>query len=177
MKLVLVVILLATSAFAQNPAPIVQNACGPEKTRFEVTLDPTKHTLAQPEAERATVYFIQDEPGTSVTRVGTVTRIGMDGAWIGAAKRSSWFSVSVPAGEHHFCVNHQTHVLAKATELVHLTAQTGKTYYFRVRYIPPPEAAGYTNLLLDRPDSDQALRLIASYPQATWCPSDTCALK
>lgn len=65
MKFILVLTLATTSAFAQNPAPLAQNACGPEKdvVRGDAGLHEAHSGLAQPEAGKAVVYFIQDEPG------------------------------------------------------------------------------------------------------------------
>jgi hypothetical protein len=101
MKSVLVMMLLAVSAFAQEQPGTVAAACGP-KEAFAVKLDQSQHTLAQPEPGRARVYFVQDIGAVNCLG-GCGTKIGLDGAWAGANKQNSYFSVSVEPGEHHVC--------------------------------------------------------------------------
>ncbi len=140
----------------------MQTACGPGKVRFDVELDKTRHAAVPVDPGKARVYFVQDL-GTENTfgAGGTfVTRIGMDGAWIGANQNNSWFSVSVEPGEHHVCVNAQAHMFGHVVELAHFTAEAGQVYYFRVRNF-----MWQTRRLEFGPtDSDQALYMISSYP-------------
>jgi hypothetical protein len=146
---------LAASAFAQDEPP-VPAACGPQGADFEVKLDKSKHALMQPELGKARVYFIQDIGRISCTGVCVKTNIGVDGTWVGAVRRNSYFSVSVEPGEHHMCAN-----TGSLIALVHFNAEAGKVYYFRAR------AFGGDNQTLfdfDPIDSDQAKYLIASYP-------------
>ena len=126
MKSALVVLLFAASAFAQTPSGPATSACGPKSDSFQMRLDKTQHTLAQPDAGKALVYFIQ-EKGSDAFAV--TTKIGIDGAWVGANKNSSYFAVSVEPGEHHVCANVQSY-RGHPVGLVHFTAEAGKVYYF-----------------------------------------------
>jgi len=90
MKIALIALLFAASAFAQEPSDGVASACGAKSGNFSVTLDKSQHTLAQPEPGRALVYFIQ-EKGSDTFDV--TTKIGIDGAWVGANKNSSYCTV------------------------------------------------------------------------------------
>jgi len=90
MKIALITLLLAASALSQEPPSGVTSACGPRTGSFAVNLDSSQHTQAQPEPGKALVYFIQ-EKGKDTFSV--TTTIGIDGAWVGANKNSSYFSV------------------------------------------------------------------------------------
>jgi hypothetical protein len=156
MKFVLVFMLLAASAFAQNQTAVVPPACGPKDPNFDVKLDKSQHTIAPPEPGKARVYFIQDLGKVNCIGACGRTKIGLDGTWVGAVQHNSYFSVSVEPGEHHLCA-----APGPITAFAHLTAEAGKTYYFRTRGFSTS-----TQLLFDFDpiDSDQAKYLIASFP-------------
>jgi hypothetical protein len=176
MKFVLSVMLFAICArplLAQKANATVQNACGPEKTWFEVELDSSKHSVTQPEDGKARVYFLHDAAGSNLTRVG------IDGAWAGALRDGSWFSVSVSPGEHHFCASHQSHFSsARYTELLHFTAEANKVYYLRIRYLSDGgKSGGWEGIQFDKIDSDQGEYLIGTRPMARWCLGINCNVK
>jgi len=162
MRIAMLVILFAGFAFAQTPSAAYPPACGPEAISFNVKTE--KSGPAQPDPAKALVYFIQDD-GPMGNHQNATLRVGLDGKWVGAYKHNSYFSVSVEPGEHHVCVNVQPY-LPGLVALAHFTAEQGEVYYFRTQlfaglatqYPTPP------HLDLDRPDSDQAKYLIASYP-------------
>jgi hypothetical protein len=164
MRIVFLFMLFAAFAFAQYPPVASPAACGPEKISFNVKTEESQPAPAQPDPGKALVYFIQDD-GPMGNHQHATLRIGLDGAWVGAYKHNSYFSVSVAPGEHHVCVNRQSSE-SGLTALAHFTAEPGKVYYFRTQLL-----AGITTLYptpphldLDQPDSDQAKYLIASYP-------------
>jgi hypothetical protein len=158
MRTIGLIMLLAVSAFAQVPPAVATAACGSEKVSFNVKLDESQHAMAQPEPGKALVYFIQEKGGDAL---GVTTNIGLDGAWVGANKNSSYFAVSVEPGEHHACANVQSH-RGHPVGLVHFTAEAGRVYYFDARVIYGEEAKAY--LFLGAVDSDQAEYLIGSSP-------------
>jgi hypothetical protein len=163
MKSALSVMLLAVSAFAQQESGALAAACGPKTTSFNVKRDDSEHTLAQPDPGKALVYFVQDIGEVNCLGGCLTTKIGLDGVWVGANQRNSYFSVSVGPGEHHLSANPQSHVgmVSRQVALVHFIAEAGKVYYFRTR------GFGDSNQLLfdlDPVDSDQAKYLISSYP-------------
>jgi uncharacterized protein DUF2846 len=154
MRITLVMMLLAASAFAQSQSAVAAAACGPQDASFEVKLDKSQHTLAQPDSGKARIYFIQEIGEVSCIGGCVTTKIGVDGAWVGANKRNSYFSVSVEPGEHHMCATP-----GPMTALAHFTAEAGKVYYFRTRVLLEQRLFDF-----DPIDSDQAKHLIASYP-------------
>jgi hypothetical protein len=162
MRIAIIMWLLATAAFAQDqPAPVTA-ACGAKDISFNIKLDKSQHTPGQPEPGKALVYFVQDIGHVSCIGGCVTTRIGMDGAWVGANKHNSYFSVTVEPGEHHLCANPQSHFApGLPVALAHFTAEAGKVYYFRTRAF-----GSQTQWLfdLDPIDGDQAKYLIASYP-------------
>lgn len=166
MKNVFVLLLLLTSAFAQEH-PVA--SCGPKEVDFDVKLDESQHLTAMPEAGKARVYFAQDMGPISCIGNCMRTRIGVDGAWVGAVQRNSYFSIVVEPGEHHLCVSPETKMTPSASPkyagvllaFAHFTAEAGKVYYFRTRRFN----TRFQEILEFGPiDSDQGRFLIEYYP-------------
>jgi hypothetical protein len=158
MRILLVLMVAAVSTFAQEQPAVMTAACGPKES-FEVKLDQSQHTLAQADPGKARIYFVQDTG--AVNCLGSCgAKIGLDGAWAGANKGNSYFSVSVEPGEHHLCARMGPQLSPHTVALAHFTAEAGKVYYFRVR----PFAAKDQLLNIEPIDSDEAKFLIASYP-------------
>lgn len=161
---------LASSAFAQSQpgsAPLA-SSCGPSETKFDVKLDKTQHSLSQPEPGKAVVYVIEvfeRPPG----ELGMPTiRVGLDGAWVGANKGSSYLSLFVDPGEHHLCTNWQSMLkrLSDQHSLTSFTAEAGKAYFFRVQTHVESEGRGSEIWYIDlQPvNPDEGKYLIASSP-------------
>ena len=170
MKSALVLLLLAVSAFAQEQsATVAAAACGPKDAKIDVKLDESQHTLSQPETGKALVVFIQDIGVVNCLGGCLKTRMGLDGAWVGANQHNSYFSVPVEPGEHHVCASPQSRFAPATSEkfasvlaaFAHFTAEAGKIYYFRTRSFGSPSQQVFD---MDAVDSDQAKYLIAYYP-------------
>jgi hypothetical protein len=168
MKIALLAMLLAVSAYSQEKNALISQACGPMNVNFDVNLNYSLQTPTRPESEKSIVYFIQDSGLPNHALFGQVSRIGLDGAWVGANKNNSYFSLSVAPGEHHLCMHMQGIGHGNQIELLHLYAEPGKVYYFRTRHI----LSGNANFIEIAPvDSDQARYLIASFPLSLSKPS------
>ncbi len=159
---------LAISAIAQTTPAVVERACGPEKTQFVVKRAQSLHPLREPEAGKARVYFVQDLGVTNCVDCVTI-RMGVDGRWVGANERNSYFSVSVEPGDHHLCAVPQPSYLHALVGLVHFTAEAGKTYYFRVRLFSQ-ERQGILDF--EPIDSEQAEYFVATYPLSVSYPKN-----
>jgi hypothetical protein len=158
MRTALVVMFLAVSAFAQQDSGALA-ACGPKGTRFDLKRDDSQHTLVLPDPGKARVYFLQDIG--LVNCLGSCsTKIGLDGEWVGANQRNSYFSVPVDPGEHHVCANMNPQFSPHTVAFAHFTAEAGTVYYFRIR----PFWGKDELLNIDPVDSDEAKYLIAYYP-------------
>src|SRR5277367_818019 len=132
MRAALIFLLLASPAFAQNAQSTTSalSACGPADVNFDVKPGQTQ-TASGPESGKALIYLIGDEgEGDS----GWITiKLGVDGSWMGATHGNSYFSFSVPPGEHHLCSNWQSKLKMYSSlySVASFTAEAGKTYYFR----------------------------------------------
>ncbi|HVU47663.1 MAG TPA: hypothetical protein VHD85_16150 [Terracidiphilus sp.] len=172
MKFLSVALLLAAPLCAQNtasnrngqPNAKLPVTCGSEATHFGVKPDTGQHAIAPPEPGKARVYFIFDS-GTvqGAWLVLPVTKFAIDGAWVGAARGDSWFSVSVEPGEHRFCMALQSSFYSPRPEFVHLNADAGKVYYYRARIVISERILF---LDLNPVDSDEGEYLIASFPMS-----------
>jgi hypothetical protein len=160
MKLLLVALLAASSlpVYAQASSPSA--ACGSASISFSVKLDDKAADPPKPAPDKAMLYFIQDE-GVSGSLAYPTTRLGIDGAWGGANKESSYFPIAIDPGEHHICVMVQSSLVDNFVELAHFTAEPGKAYYYRTRILL---ARGLEYLELMPIDSDQGRYLITSVP-------------
>lgn len=174
MRCALVIVLLVTSAVAQDAAAAAaaESACGPANTTFNVKFD-ASHPTPQPDAGKAVVYVIEDLgecPGCIMTNsLGgffnnvdhAITKIGMDGAWMGANRGSSYIVFSVDPGEHHLCMNWQSRLQMRshAFSMANFTAQEGQVYYFRERVFPGH--SGDYVFELDPVNSDEGKYLVA----------------
>ena len=162
MRVMILVALLAVSAFAQDQSADVRAACGPQDVNLAVKQDDSQHAVAQPQPGKALIYFVQ-ETGSATCLLGPcVPRIGLDGAWVGAFKHNSYFAVSVDPGEHHACMNVQSPTpLGKLVAFAQVTVEAGKVYYLGTK---ASVRTSTTRLEIDPIDSDQAKYLIASSP-------------
>src|SRR5579871_5169806 len=85
-------------------------ACGPADVKFKVEAAPVGTRVPGPDPNAARIYIIQDygelTEDAACFHLGCITtKIAVDGSWVGAAQGGSWFSFTVPAGEHHMCAN------------------------------------------------------------------------
>jgi hypothetical protein len=153
--------LITVPAFAQDQSQVVTAACGPKTVAFTVKQDEAQHSPMRPEPGKALIYFVQ-ETGAGNCLGPCVTRIGLDGAWVGAFKHNSYFAVSVDPGEHYACINLQSSTpLGKLMAFAHVTAEAGEVYDFGTQAFGK---ASTTRLEIYPIDSDQAKYLIASIP-------------
>lgn len=163
--------LLAVSGVAQNPSAkaAAEAACGPKNINFQVTTGtPEQNPQSQP--GKALVYVIEDLGGCpecsqkeTINFTGTnnaLTKVGMDGAWIGANQGSSYFFFAASPGEHHLCINWQSRigVRSRAFAMANFTAEAGKVYYFRERIFP---GNGDFSFDLDPVNTDEGKYLVA----------------
>lgn len=175
MKCALVVLLFAASAVAQDPAAAAaaESACGPASTRFEVR-PATQHPTPAPDPAKASVYVIEDLgqcPGCiNSNSLGgffnsvdhAITKIAMDGTWIGANRGSSYIFFMADPGEHHLCMNWQSRLesRSRAFAMANFIAEAGRIYYFRERVFPGH--SGDYVFELDPVNSDEGKYLVAT---------------
>jgi hypothetical protein len=160
---ILVALFLGCAVYVQAQSSNPRAACGPENVGFNVKRDKNATPSAQPEPGKALVYFVQDA-GPSGGIAYPTTRLGIDGAWVGANKDSSYFAASADPGEHHVCAMIQSSLVDNSVELAHFTAEAGKVYYFRTRLLL---SRSMEFLELTPMDSDEGWNLVTSYPRGS----------
>ena len=172
-SIVAILLLMGAATFPQDHAPVRREraSCGPANVQFEVKTDPNRHPAPEPAPDKALAYVVEN------LRAGcfmcdTTTRIGLDGAWVGATKGNSYLSISLEPGEHHLCADLQfTHSDPETTCLASFTAEAGKTYYFRARLTDQNNSGkGAVDWAIDLEpiDVDQGQFLVASYGFSTY---------
>jgi hypothetical protein len=156
-------VFLTTFALGENAAAAADAACGPKDTNFDVKDDNSQHTVGQPQGGEALVYMIQDIGVVNCIGACLTTKIGLDGTWIGANHRNSYFTFAVEPGERHLCANWQSHLgrLSREVALAHFTAEPGKIYYFRTRSFGDKAQILFD---LDPIDSDLGKYYVATLP-------------
>jgi len=150
----------ALPVVAQDDAAAARTAagCGPSGVMFDVQTTDTKHPVGQPERGKALVYFLVD----FIT--APTMRVGVDGNWVGANDKKSYFFFQVEPGEHNICTEWQSGTFKKSSERVgeamHLTTEVGKTYYIRLNF-------SYQRMHLEMSDEAEGHFLIGSSLYAT----------
>jgi hypothetical protein len=156
------VVLFAVSAFAQDQAAITaaQAACGPKEVKFDAKQDVAQHPTPQAEAGKALVYVVQNLGEMQCTGCA-LTKVGLDGAWVGATQGSSYIYFPAEPGERHICVNWQSRLewRSRSLALENFTAEAGHIYYFRIRLSISRSIYSFD---LDPVSSDEGKLLVAS---------------
>ena len=141
---VLVMVTLVTAAWAQDKSTVLMQAgCGPDQAKFEVKRDAHSHPTGTPQPGKALVYVFGDSEldNAAIQIGGLITRVGMDGAWVGAYEHKSYTYFSVDPGEHRLCTSQQSSLKSRRhtnASAITFTAEQGKVYYFRTQ--PNPTA-------------------------------------
>jgi len=167
MKAILIVAVLASSAFAADQASVAaaESACGPGNVQFDVKTEKNQHPTSLAQGGKALVYVVEsfEKPGNQLAK--PTTKVGLDGTWVGANRSNSYFFFPVEPGEHHLCVAWQSILkgYSKKVALTSFSAETGKAYYFRARISEHDEGHGaWFTLDLEPVNSDEGQLLIAS---------------
>lgn len=118
-------------------AATLPDSCGSDKVKFEVTTKKGRPAPSAPATGKAQVIFVEtfEQNEGFCVHCEVTTRVGMDGAWVGANRGNSYFDLTTSPGEHHVCVDWQS-VLGKRAQKVGLTtlnAEAGKVYYYRIK--------------------------------------------
>jgi hypothetical protein len=132
-KLVVFLCSLCLISSTRTQAAKLPDACGDDKVRFDVKLQKDPPAPSDPAPGKAQIVFIETSKKPAAIgcmgRCNNFTRFGVDGAWVGATKDNSYFTLSVDPGVHHLCA-----VLGKEVDAEALTVEVGKVYYFQANY-------------------------------------------
>jgi hypothetical protein len=168
-SLVITIILSAFATTVAAAAPndnkaAAQTACGSDSIKFDVKRT-HQHAAIDAKPDQATLYVFSDMRASTLG-CGVVTRVGLDGKWIGANCGSSYVSLAVDAGEHHLCSNWQTKVFyhPQPVSLSSFTAEPGHTYYFRALVLLDSDKSSAIDL--EPINADEGRMLASSQPSS-----------
>jgi hypothetical protein len=153
-KLGVMLLCMSLVYVAQARATVLPDSCGDDKVKFDVATKKKQPVPAGPATGKVQIVLIETLDGC-VTCGTATTRFGMDGAWVGANKGSSYFTVEVAPGDHHLCTDWQSDFdfLKQKVGLISFTAEAGKVYYFeaKVAIVTHQDGPGTnSNLVTDR---------------------------
>jgi hypothetical protein len=120
----------SVQALAKSNA-ILPDGCGDDAVKFDAKQENDNPGLPALADGKALIVFVESMPNEM--RVQSTTRFGVDGAWVGANKGDSYFTVTVEPGEHNLCASMQSapsRMKKTFTQMASLTAEAGKVYYF-----------------------------------------------
>jgi hypothetical protein len=137
LKIALAAILFVAPIAAQGQDHSA-GGCGPSNVNFDVKTSKNKPVAPSPPAGKALVYVIEtmwEEPGLQIDGLKVTTRVGVDGAWVGAIHGDSYFFFPVDPGEHSVCTDWQSSIFTRSrlASAADLTADAGQVYYFRTK--------------------------------------------
>jgi hypothetical protein len=175
MKTKLFVIILCASLFSSMCArakTILPDACGDDSVKFDVNTKTSKSLPAPPASGKAQIVFIENENHMVGPFMSATVRFGMDGAWVGANKSNSYFTMTVDPGVHHLCASWQSVMgrVEKNVDVASFTAEPGKIYYFAadVKVIPTGENTADITFALSQIDEDKGKYRVKAWKLATW---------
>ncbi|HEY0702501.1 MAG TPA: DUF2846 domain-containing protein [Candidatus Acidoferrales bacterium] len=119
-----VALAIPSLAHAQDQAALTAAGCGAKDIQFEVKTDKKSHPKGQPEPGKALVYVFNTITGISPGYPNS--RVGVDGTWVGANHKKSYFYFSVAPGTHNLCTDRQL--------VTTFTAEPGQAYYFVIQF-------------------------------------------
>jgi len=133
--------LLPTVQALAKSKSILPDACGDDSIQFDAKQEKDNPAPAVPDDGKALIVFVETMPREG--KMQTTTRFGVDGAWVGASKGDSYFTLSVLPGEHNLCASMQSapsRAKKAFTHVASLTAESGKVYYFeaQITIVPLP---------------------------------------
>jgi hypothetical protein len=124
------ILCFSVAAVAMAKETELPDSCGDSKTKFEVTTQKSTTALPAPDANKALIVFL--EPN-ELPCLGCYTqRFAMDGQWVGATKKESYFTLQVEPGQHHFCA---TGVMRNTIAIRSFEVKAGGTYFLQARWI------------------------------------------
>src|SRR5579875_3797645 len=89
------ILLTSSFAFTARAAVVLPDACGKNEVKFDVRAEKSSSSPASPGEGQAQIVFLETLHKPANVLVKPTVRFGVDGAWVGASKADSYFTVSV----------------------------------------------------------------------------------
>lgn len=157
------------------PGTILPDACGDDRIKFDVKTVQSKSAPGLPADGKAQIVLIENENQMIGPFMYATVRFGLDGAWAGANKNNSYFTVNVNPGVHHLCASWQSalRALKKSIDVASFTAQPGKVYYFsaNVKVIPTGDNNATWDFSLTPLNDDEGKYRVKAWKLASSKPS------
>jgi hypothetical protein len=157
-------LVLSVQARCTNLPP----SCGDTNALINVATHGHGTLPAPPEAGKAKAVFIETADKNAMP---VVTRIALDGTWLGANQGNSYFELTVLPGEHHICTDWELpHRWIKDSLAFDVfTAEAGKTYYFLVNvgWVQEYRQDPYMTLQLSPVNADEGQYLVLNSKVST----------
>jgi hypothetical protein len=136
-RFALFLLCVALVSAVEAQATVLPDACGDDKVKFDVTAQKNQPEPAPPAASKAQVVLIENNSQMVTPFSYATVRFGMDGAWVGANKGDSYFTLTVDPGVHHLCASWQSALrrVKKSIDVASFTAEPGKVYYFAAQIV------------------------------------------
>src|ERR1700689_4167470 len=124
-KIFLALFLLASPAFAQDSgnAALAAAGCGASDVDFKIKTDKKQHPIPTPEPGKAAVVVIS-QFGSVCVGPCIVTRVGVDGTWVGANQGASYLSFAIGPGDHRVCIAYQSRLKGRSETAAALSLTT-----------------------------------------------------
>jgi hypothetical protein len=112
-------------------AVTLPGSCGKPDAGFDIKTQKNPAAPVAPQPGQSTLVFVQRNSGC----IGcSVVRIGLDGAWAGANRGNSYFTVAVEPGDHHVCAWWDAPLARMESRigLTNLAAGPDQVYYYEI---------------------------------------------
>lgn len=149
----------------QNLSSLLTRACGPDSAKFSVSLNKAETPLPPVPSKLSRLVVLPESISPLTGCRYTITRVGVDGKWIGATCVGGYLVAELSSGAHHLCANYQREAIPHFTALRSVTLVPGRTYYYRVEIIEN-SFGGNKALHLEPIDEDEGLMLMLTAHQA-----------
>lgn len=158
-KLILLVLVCAAPVYGQNATTDFRTGagCGPRNVQYDVRLSSPDKGVAAPSSGKARIYVIEPV-GTNNTGI---TRVGLDGHWVGANTGNGYISFEVDLGNHNICAEWQS--IKRTGAATAMTAEPGKTYYFLAAAV-----VQWVDFSLTRVDDAEGQWLLSISQKSAW---------
>jgi hypothetical protein len=167
-----VFLLASMTVAAQAWGTTLPDACGSDSVKFDVFAKANQPSPAPPAAGKAQIVFIENDEKDigCIALCEVTTRVGMDGAWVGANNGNSYFALTVDPGAHHLCASWQSalSMLKKNVDVVSFTAEPGKVYYFAAQIVDSRGKEAPPTIALSQLNEDEGQYRGNAWRLATW---------
>jgi len=163
---------LAPAAQARSKT-VLPDSCGSDSVKFDVKAEKDQPPPGAPADGKAQIVFVGSVPYEGPMARFPAIRFGVNGAWVGANKGNSYFTMDVAPGEQNVCVSAQGVMPGIAKDLIDMqtfTAEAGKVYYYEARFgmVGGGNGGGVVTFGLAPLNENEGKYRVKAWKLATW---------